>query len=181
MIWNSAPWRDELCKSATKLEQVIVRRKPSEKLIIELEKAVFFAAYIIRKLMEAKKLSSGYNPIDVRSYPAKEKLVTLLNWHHLDDLYDFSSPRNETMGLKDFCNQIIHSYVFMPFSSSKTGPVKTIVFTSDRERSNALHEVSLVALSDILRIVAKDYPSQSTWKFNNKTGDYQVWNSTPTR
>jgi len=179
MIWDSGPWRDELLKSATKLEQMAVRRKPSSKLIVELEKAVFFAAYIVRKLMEARLLSSEYPPITARAYPAKGKPATLWNWHHIDDLYDLAGPMDKTITLRELCNQLVHCYVFMPLTSSKTGPVKAVVFTSDHNRNNALYEVSLATISNVLRTVARDYPSHSEWKLNSKTRDYQVRNWTP--
>ena len=81
--------------------------------------------------------------------------------------------------MRDLCNQLIHSYVFMPLTSSKTGPVKSILFTSDRQRNNFLYEVSLATLSDVLRTVGNDYPSNSEWKFDSKSGDYHVRNWTP--
>jgi len=137
------------------------------------------AAYAIRKLMEAKLLSTDYRPIDVRVFPAKGKPVTLMNWHNIDDLYDFGCPHDETIPLRDLCNQLIHSYVFMPLISSKTGPVKSVIFTSDRQRNNSLYEVSLATLSSVLRTMGNDYPSNSEFSFDSRSGDYQVRNWTP--
>jgi len=97
MIWDSGPWKDELLTTATKLEQIATRRRPSNRLIVELEKAVFLAAYAVRKLIEAKLLSTDCNPIDVRTFPAKGKPVTLMNWHRIDDLYDFGTPHGKKM------------------------------------------------------------------------------------
>ena len=181
MIWDSSHWKDGLIRTATRLDEIAVRRRPSEKLLVELEQAVFLAAYGMRKLMDAQKISTEHErrPVSVRAYPAKGKPVTLKNWHRIDDLYDFASSRDTTLCLRDFCNQLIHSYVFIPLTTSKTGPVKAVLFSSDRQRNVEVYEIPLATLADVLRAVGADYPACSEFTFDSNMGDYRIRNWTP--
>jgi len=181
MIWDSSHWKDGLLDAANQFDQIASRRCPSEKLLVELEKTVFLAAYAIRKLMEAKLLSTKNEsqPVPARAYQASGKPVTITNWHNIDRLYDLDNTCKTTLTLRELCNQLIHSYVFLPLATSKTGPVKAVMFSSDRSRNKQLFEVSLHDLAKILRIVGRDYPACSNFLFDEKVGDYHVTSWTP--
>lgn len=180
MIYESSHWKKDLLKTATQLEQIIARRKPSEKLLVDVEKSVLLAAYVVRKLIEAKTISTERETlrIPLRSYSAVGKPVHLLNWHRIQDLYTLETPRDSDMLLRDVCNQLIHSFVFVPLTSSRTGPVKAVLFSSDRQRNRRLHELALDTFANVLREVGNDYPACAHYSFDTAKMDYDVrtWN-----
>jgi hypothetical protein len=183
MIWDSSFWKDDLLILAQDLLRVTKRRKPSQRLLVNLEKKVFLAGYTIRKLMEAGKLSSETEalPVPVVSYRNLGKAVTIINWHRLDGLYDFKSGRPISLPLRVVCNQIIHSYVFMPGGDSATGPVNKIWFCSGRSRNRCLYELALSDLAEVLSVVGHDYPAQAVYVYDPAQKDYRVRAWTPGR
>jgi hypothetical protein len=183
MIYDSSHWKDELLETATRLESISVRRRPSEKLLVEFEKTMFLAAYVVRKLMDAKCISTDKEscPIPVRTYRAIGKPVTLLNWHRITDHYDLETPCDTSLPLRDVCNQLIHSYVFLPLTASKTGPVRAVLISSDRERNRQLYELGLAAFAEILRGIGEDYPACAKLVFDRVKADYEVRAWTPAK
>jgi hypothetical protein len=176
MIWDSAPWRKELSAIAINITNSSKKRKPSEKLLINLEKNIMIGFYIIRKLIEAKKLSSSTKALKIKvaKYKSLGKPCTLLNWHRLNELFDFSKPMWQHEKLYNICNQIIHSYVFMPNGNSKTGPIKSIIFCSDYNRNNHVLEIMLKDIVEVVSYVIKDYPSSVKITYDGNIKDYIV-------
>lgn len=134
MIWESCYWKDDLLKSTKWLnEKVISRRRPSERLRVEFEKCMFITAYQVRKLIEAKKVSNSLvdSTLPITKY-VNVKNVTLMNWHRLNELYNFEAPEDDNIPIKAVCNLLIHSYVFVAEQPSFTAPIKGVFFNSDR-------------------------------------------------
>ncbi len=176
MIWESCYWKDDLLKSVKWLkEKVISRRRPSEKLLVEFEKCMFITAYQVRKLIEAKKLS---NSLVDSSLPITEygniKKVTLMNWHRLDELYDFDAPKTDNISIKNVCNLLIHSYVFVAEQQCLTAPIKGVFFNSDRTRNQFLYHLHINDWISFLERIGRDYPSEyHCWK-DSSQNDYFV-------
>jgi hypothetical protein len=149
---------------------------------MSLEKDVFLAFYIIRKLMEAHKLSVEVeaSQVSVRKIPSAGKPVTYMNWDKIDELYDWSAASRETLPLRELCNLVVHSYIFMP-SISENGGLDALLVASDRSRSTKLYEVPALGAISLLRAVATDDPDRGEMKLDEATGDYAVklWHSTP--
>lgn len=141
-----------------------------------LEKEVFFAAYSIRKLIEAKKLSEE---VCGSQWPMKVysnlRGVTWLNWHKIDELYDFDNGSCEYLEIYNFCNLLIHSYVFVP-SFGNNGLLLSILFSSDRRRNEKLYELKLSSLVSLLNYVGNDYPSETHAAYDVTINDYRVKN-----
>lgn len=177
MIWESEYWKKPLLRLAGKLNRWSTPRVWTEQELVSIEKDVFIAFYSIRKLIDAKKLSDSTEAmmISVNMFPGKGKNVTLLNWHKIDSLYDFSSSNDGNRDLRFISNQVIHSYVFLP-DIKEDGSLGGILFCSDRERNKNLFRLDVAELIKILRIVGKDYPPRSTLVFNAKKQDYDQTN-----
>ncbi len=180
MIWESEDWKRPLLRLASKLARWSTPREWTERELASLEKDIFIAFYSIRKLMEAKKLSNATEvmPLNVAMYPSKHKDVTLQNWHNIDSLYDLTARQTSQRDLRYICNQIIHSYVFVP-ETSEDGAFIGILFCSDKERNNKIYGVKSEDIINILRVVGKDYPAVSVITFNSKKRDYDVFQTTP--
>ena len=115
MIWESTPWRDYLATEAHTLERRAKSKRITEKRSLLIERAVFFAAYTMRRLDDANKLSSSWRGTAVKcsQYPSLGRKPNQLNWHHIERLYDLSTSTASAMGARHFCDLVIHSYIFM--------------------------------------------------------------------
>ena len=61
VIWESHPWRDELCRVADRLETWKAEFDwDDEHMAFEIERDVMVSAYAIRKLLEACKLADSF-------------------------------------------------------------------------------------------------------------------------
>jgi len=175
MIWESSFWKQDLLRLCTRLCKVREDLIWSERNTVRFEKDMFISFYSIRKLIEAKKLSRDVIAVRIAasSFPATGKEVTYMNWHKLDELYDFDRGRQESLKLEFLCNQLIHSYVFSPIFEDH-GPLLGILLSSDRMRNKRLFEVSVDEIIRVLRAVGHDYPSAGQFTFNESTRDYDV-------
>jgi hypothetical protein len=177
MIWESEYWKEPLLKLASKLVRWKKPREWTERELVSIEKDVFVALYSIRKLMDAKKLSNATEvmSVSVSIYPSEGKDVTIYNWERIDHLYNLEVENLSQRDLRFVCNQIIHSYVFIP-DIDEHGIFQAIMFCSDRERNINLFGIGVDDLIDTLRVVGKDYPAESVSIFNPKKRDYDVKN-----
>lgn len=176
MIWESAYWKDDLQRLTRILKQKRhqkIWRESSEAIV---EKTVMTGFYIIRKLMEAKKLSDTivYQKIPVRSHQHRGKPVTLMNWHHIDRHYDLEHRCLTQRTLTWLCNQMIHSYVFI-VSVDDNNALDGLFFVSDKDRNKAVHYLSVEKIIGVFETVGTNYPCSSRFVFNPKTQDYDTY------
>jgi len=139
------------------------------------EKIIMTGFYIVRKLMEAHKLSDAviHQKITVKSHRHRGKPVTLTNWDYIDRHYDLDSSQQTQRTLTWLSNQLIHSYVFI-VSADDDGGLDGVFFTSDKERNKAVHYLSTEKIIDIFETVGRNYPWRGQYKFNPDTQDYDV-------
>lgn len=175
MIWESSYWKDDLLKTATKLERKKNQKRWTERTFVNFEKEIFISFYSIRKLIEAHKISGDLinTTINAKSYPSKGKAVTLINWHRIDELYDFSTAQEEKLPLKFVCNQLIHSYVFVP-EFNENSQLAGILFTSDKYRNQKIFSVSIDDVIEILKKVGSNYPNCALSIYDNNKKDYII-------
>jgi hypothetical protein len=120
MIWESSFWKEPLLGSANWLRKVRLTDRTTEKTFVRMEKELFLGFYSIRKLLDAKKVSTATETItfEMTWYP-NTKHVDYLNRQRIDELYDLNKANTETRDLRFLCNQFIHSYVFSPVVDSQ--------------------------------------------------------------
>jgi len=174
MIWESGYWKDPLLDLVKKIESWESRKDLDEPDLVDIERQIMMGFYSVRKLLEAKKLSDQVALISIsaKSFP-NLKNVNLLNWHHIDTLYDLNNPKEVQLHLLFAANQLIHSYVFI-IDEKEEGGFSGIFFCSDNKRNEELFHVSSKELRRIFKLVGNDYPSDSSIRFNPKTKDYDL-------
>lgn len=177
MIWESEYWKKPLLRLANKIKQWSKQSELTERDLIRIEREIFIAFYSIRKLMEAKKLSDSTEimPVPVTIHLNKGKDVTHYNWNKIDELYDLDCKQVADRDLRFICNQIIHSYVFLPLVD-ENGIFQAIIFCSDRERNTNLFRIEASDLLNIFWTVGKDYPSSSLSTLNSRKRDFDIHN-----
>jgi len=117
MIHESYHWRKKLIKISKRLERNNHFKKEwSDKKYAKLEQDVMLGFYIIRKLMEANKLSNQLcsTNFTIQAFQNNGNSVTRLNNHRFEEYYDLENSKETKRDLKFLINQFVHSYVFAP-------------------------------------------------------------------
>lgn len=175
MIDESCYWKNDLLKQADALRSRKAQRRWPEVSFARLEQTVMLGFYSIRKLIEASKLSNSTfeQELPLAIYPWSGKTVTRMNWHKLDQLYDFDSSSTDSRDVLFLCHQIVHSFVFMPVFN-EDGKLDAFLFTSDRHRHQRLYSMTLDQIIELFDHVGNDYPNEMQMVFNPDTLDYDV-------
>lgn len=137
----------------------------------KLEVDTFVAAYAIRKLIEAKKVSDETEALRIRAraHALAKGPVDHWNWHKIDELYDLDRSKAVDVALLSFCNQVIHSFVFMAVTDDEG--LEGFFVASDRERRNRLLHFALLDVAGAIEAVAIDDIVSSQTEFDPTTGE----------
>jgi len=166
MIWESYVWKVELKRDLGDLRRRLQHaatprsRGITEQVLAKIEKFVFASAFVVRKLIEAKKLSDELEAATllVRSFPRidLERSIDFLNWHRLDEFYDLTNPSTACVIPRDLCNLLIHSLVFSPILTGDGRYVSGFLFNSDRIKDTVLFEITLETYLNFIESVIQD-------------------------
>lgn len=178
MIYESFPWKEELLKITHLLENRLNQKRWTTRTSFLFEKEIFTSFYIIRKLVEAEKVSTKNKKINIPCYliPSTGKTVTRPNKHRATELYDFIKYKKSNINILDLCNQVIHSYIFDPTFDEDLLLVGFWV-SSDRNRNNFLYSFILEDVIKVFKIFGKDYPNSMSSIYDNKIKDYRIHQS----
>lgn len=174
MIWESAPWKNDLLRDADIIERW-AKKPTSTKGQILLEKKIFVAAYAMRKLGEGGKLSDSLKTtaLKVQSFPRTDSTLTPLNYHRFEKHFDLAAARPESMRVRVLLNEIIHSRIFV-FSVDETETTIGFLVCSGRNMNDRLLSVPLPDFISFMRRVGNNYPADGrTWL--DKNGKWQSW------
>jgi hypothetical protein len=145
-----------------------------------LERDVMLGAYTVRKLIEARTKV----PHSVRDQQVMVDVVPaivhhdgatadLMNWTHIERWFDFAKRRPGTLTVRQFCNQVVHSWFFLPVFDEVTRCLTSILVSSDWDRAHSLYVVATDSLVSVFRSVGEHEPSaliltrgvgESQWK-----------------
>ena len=116
MIYESSFWKEDLIKLASKLEKRSCQKRWTERSFATVEKEVLIGFYIVRKLIESKKISDSLTikKIPLFRYPIKDTKINLRLIDYWQRLYDLSNEEKCFLDVNKLCNQFIHSYIFHP-------------------------------------------------------------------
>ena len=175
MIWEFQYWKQDIRKIAQRMKKRVTQSRWPERSLVNLEKDIFIAFYAIRKLAEATKLSKPIvgMKLPAFSYPSIGKGVTKLNWHRLDEHFDFGEEKPEQLSLRFVYNQIVHSYICMP-QMTELSTLGGIFFCSDFKRNDRLYCLEIGEIIQCLELVAADDPSSLSMSYDSKSKDYKV-------
>src|SRR5262249_34944504 len=139
MIWESGPWKRDIARRVARLKRRQRQRRWLEASLASVEQDIFSLAYAVRKLIEAGKVSDEVEaePLSALEYHPLGRTVDIMNWHKLDELYDLETHKDKRITLRDFCNQIIHSFIFLP-SMGESGGLDGFFVASDRTKDRRL-------------------------------------------
>lgn len=183
MIDDSIPWKKVLFRKAGLLEKRRQQRRWPSASLAALEQDVFVCAYTIRKLLDAHKVSDelvgtamsavAYTFRGTRKhFVAKGDLPDFYNWHRLEEFYDLTKPEDAKVGLREFCNQLVHSWIFM-LCRAEDGGMDGYFVASDRERARRVLYFGISATATVVRAVATDDIIHSEARMDADTGQWR--------
>ncbi len=176
MVYESYPWKQDLLRRKRlflKYNTVEQFERNEEATYTVLEKAVFYSAFIIRKLIDCHgKLSDDADQYVIRTkefIPLKE--VNAINRWPDEDTHDWEHYQQRTVKGKDICNWLIHSYMFF-FDFNEEGTIEGFFVTSDYDRNKSLFYVDIGDWLEYLTFVANDYVVAMDSHYDQSARDY---------
>jgi hypothetical protein len=175
MIDESFYWKRELFKIAVDLRRRRKQRRWPDASLARVELNVMLGFYMIRKLLEARKVSDSIakRRLRLQLYPATGKRVTYRNTHRIEDLYDFSRSHSETRTVAFICDQVIHSYIFVHCLGEPVG-WDGVIFASDRQKSRGVFYLRGRQLVAMFESVARNDPAWIRWQLDPRTGEERM-------
>lgn len=175
MIDESFYWKRELSKIARDLRGRKKQRRWPEASFAQIELDVMLGFYMIRKLLEGHKISDsiGKRRFRLPMHRATGKRVTFQNAHRIDTLYDLSRAQTETRTVAFICDQIIHSYIFVP-CLGEAGGWDGIVFASDRQKARGVFLLRGLQVISLFESIARNDPAWIRWQINPGTGEERI-------
>ena len=173
MIHESAPWRDHLAKDADRIDRWAAKPSATERRSFLIERKVFLAAYAMRKLFEARKLSSSTENKNIpgQCFPAFDRTkITSWNAYKFEKLYDLSKPVKKTLNIRVLIDIIVHSLLFCE-SIDQDEKLTGFLITSERKR-DVLWLIDLSVFTSLMRFIAKDRPAQI---HRTRVGNAETW------
>lgn len=190
MIWDSRPWKARLYKHAEKLTQLSSRNSFSEEDSVLAEESIMVGCFAIRKLLESEKLSEEVEEICIKSsslpaiyraapeWSGVERMqMSAFDNHKIDRYFDFENFVEETIKMRDFLNQAVHSVCFQLLFNEEDGKLLALLVCSDHRVRD--HKPLLnILISDIIALfikVAQDdvlhlfsHRDPKTWKMRSR-------------
>ena len=171
MIRDSNYWKRHLWDIAQDLSNRSDQRVWRDASLAKLELGIMTGFYIIRKLIEARKVGDSVpkKEILLGYHPATGERITYRSAHRIDRLFDFSRTRHQRRQLRYVCNQIVHSYIFTPLLA-ESGGWAGVVFASDRDKRRGAYWLDAEDVVQIFEDVALDDPVHTRWWIDGRTG-----------
>lgn len=159
MISDSIPWKNELLRIAGTLERRTTQRRWPERSSFLVERDVMVAAYAVRRLNEARKISDelAREPVPVMRHPLIGKPVDVQTRHEFYEHYDMDRPEPVRLSITEFCNQFIHSWIWM-LSATEDAPhlFDGIYVSSDWAMKRHVYFFDASTLVRVFRAVGSD-------------------------
>lgn len=159
MVYESCYWKDDLRSYTKELSDFSTCTTLEDKhRDYRLEKALLLSAFTVRLLLDANKLSDGFDSCNLKVdfYSAKkdaQKNISPLDKRFIDERYfDLASPTSSSISLRQLTNQLIHSAVVVAFSYDNANRVLGFFVVSDNDYENRLCYCSIKECSVAMRV-----------------------------
>lgn len=161
MIEQHLYWRQDLLKFAERLEKRYRQKKWSDRTRYNIEKEVFLSFYIIRKLIENRRMNGSVSssrhtvtwyPIIIGKTPSAEPKTFAFTYLLYHGWHEELTPVK-------LCNQFVHSRIFSPFTMKPLrGDMLGIFFASDCQSKTGLYYITLVKVIEIILSAGRNRP-----------------------
>ena len=196
-------WQKKLKSLSLSLKKRKDFKKNSYNIDAELEFNIMSEFYIIRKLIEHKKLTNKFISTKIKGskYPfIIGKTITPFNDHKWPEFYDFQNKQKVKFDIPFLCNLFIHSFYFIPseafieeylhenleeatdheyYTLCKIHKRKYqgILFNSDAKKQDYLYEIDIDKIVNIFEIVSLMDITKTSITYNHKMDKYDYLQS----
>lgn len=174
MVIESHFWREDLARYAKAFKPVKKPPRWSERLVVNFEKDVTIALFMVRRLAEAGRFSGKMKDHKAQVFRcAFNGRPHRLIYKDIDELYDLDGEEAVSKGVMFICNQFIHAdftYAYRGADRNWEG----LYTSSDYEKRQWVYRIPLSAIIEILELAAVDYPSMVSWRWDDKKKDYVI-------
>jgi hypothetical protein len=147
---------------------------------LRFERFVFWSAFVIRKLSEAKKLSDEFEGerFKITRHPATDLdgFQDHMNAHRVESHYDFAKSEVRTVAPLWIASQLVHSFSFLP-EIDDAGRPAGLYFNSDRSRKTSLFHLPWGEFERLILLTCDD--DIVAMRFNRITGELRKWRDPP--
>lgn len=177
MIWETYPWKQDLNRKKRQLlkyntQEYLLQNEDKAYTIIE--KAIFYSAFIIRKLVDCKgKTSDEVDNYSLKVFtikPRKEITQTCI-WPK-EGSHDWDNERKGTIKGVKLCNSLIHSFIFSVVYD-ENGVIDSFVVSSDYDKNKVLYRVPLSEWIKYIDFVVSDDIVRLVSHYDIKTKDFE--------
>ena len=197
MIYDSYVWKKTLKNDLKQIKSFLLKycskdngSKSNDEAFIRLQKFFVFSSIIIRKLIEADKISDEAmaNSVKISTHEKNnENKITFFNDHKIDEFYDLDNPKKGTMSIVNLTNSFIHSFHFMPdydwkvidenldeddYENLKLEKLNGVYFSTDKTKDKTLNFITFEDFEKIINLIIKDNIVSMEWingKFTKKS------------
>jgi hypothetical protein len=158
MIFESFPWKMELKRHLLLLRKWSKNAK-TKRARFYLERAVFLSAFILRKMMENRKLTDAVRDRSIRCEafrPLRSISDRISRFSGTDtDDYDMTKSETITISAFDLMSEIMHSYVFIHILDDRDHVTEFLV-NSYHKRDDRLLAIAKQDFENILDDAIQD-------------------------
>jgi len=166
MILESHVWKNELNKDLQTVKRRLHKAKISweqkdrELATVSIEKFAFMSAFIVRKLIESKKLSDEFESMSVQVQEFRqdnlEPTIHFMNRHRIDKFYDLENGSKTALPVVKICHAFIHSFVFEIAIDNDAASIDGIFFNSDKTKDEKVYFIQLKNYLQVIETAIKD-------------------------
>ena len=159
MIHESYPWKQDLLRR----KRLILKYNCANLLADDsaytvIEKAVFYSAFIIRKLIDCRvKISDEVDAytFTLKGFRPRKNVDVMHRWPD-EDSHDWEHETTACTKLgKAVCNWLIHSHIFF-FGVDEDGKIDSFFVSSDYDRNKMLYRIELKDWIAYMEFVGND-------------------------
>lgn len=176
MIFESYPWKQDLHRRKNlilRYNNVELFEKNEERTCTVIEKAIFYSAFIVRKLIDCGgKLSDEAENYSIKAFAVNPlKHVDILHRWPEEDSHDWDNEQEVTVSGKNVCNWLIHSFMFY-FVFNENGIVDSFGVTSDYDKNKILYRIPLKTWLEYVDYIATDDVVSMSSHYDPKRAEY---------
>jgi hypothetical protein len=177
MVYESYPWKQDLMRRKRLIKKYNTAARfdsDFDATYTVIEKAIFYTAFIIRKLIDCGgKLSD-----DADNYEIHVKSIKPIK--HVDNLHrclkktvTIGKRKEQTVDWKRCCNWLIHSYIFF-IMFEENGRMLSFCVSSDKDRNKTLYMIFIDEWLNYIDFIAADEIVSLITHYDEKINDYRI-------
>ncbi|WP_290779165.1 hypothetical protein [Hoeflea sp.] len=174
MVIESHFWREDIARYVKAFRPVKHPPRWSERLVVNFEKDVTMALFMVRRLAEAGRFSTKFKNHRAEIFRcAFNGKPHRLIYKDISELYELGIEQPIAKDAIFVCNQFIHAnftYAIRGEDRNWNG----LYTSSDFEKRKWIYRIPLSEILKILELAVVDSPSRMRWRYDDQAEDWIV-------